>query len=54
MRDRFILATILEIIGLAAFAFGIGMIFVPAGVIVGGAAVAVIGYASGIDPKADS
>lgn len=52
MRDRFILATVLEVLGLVVVAVGVGLVYVPAGVIVGGLALAVIGYASGVDPKA--
>lgn len=54
MRDRFILATVLEVLGLLAVAVGVGLVYLPAGVIAGGLALAVIGYASGVDPKADS
>jgi len=54
MRDRFIFATVLEVLGLVTVAVGVGLIFLPAGVIVGGLALALVGYASGVDPKADS
>jgi hypothetical protein len=40
-----------EVIGLGTVAYGVGMIFLPAGVIVAGVSLCFIGYALGGDPK---
>ena len=52
VRQRFIISTLLQLVGLAAAAVGIGLVFLPAGLIAAGAALVLIGYASGVDPSA--
>lgn len=56
VRQRFIISTLLQLVGLAAAAVGIGLVFLPAGLIAAGASLVLIGYASGVDPsvKADA
>jgi hypothetical protein len=38
-----------EIVGLSAIAFGVGMIYLPAGIIAAGIALCFLGYATGGD-----
>jgi hypothetical protein len=52
VRQRFIISTLLQLVGLAAAAVGIGLVFLPAGLIAAGASLVLIGYASGVDPSA--
>lgn len=56
VRQRFIISTLLQLVGLAAAAVGIGLVFLPAGLIAAGASLVLVGYASGVDPsvKADA
>lgn len=54
VRRRFIIATIVQIVGLSAAAVGIGLIFVPAGVVFAGAALVLVGYAAGVDPSIEA
>ena len=52
VRQRFIISTLLQLVGLAVAAVGIGLVFLPAGLIAAGASLVLIGYASGVDPSA--
>jgi len=52
VQRRFIISTLIQLVGLAAAAVGIGLIFLPAGLIAAGASLVVVGYASGVDPSA--
>jgi len=52
VQRRFIISTLIQLVGLAAAAVGIGIIFLPAGLIAAGASLVVVGYASGVDPSA--
>jgi hypothetical protein len=52
VRQRFIISTLLQLVGLGAASVGIGLIFLPAGLIAAGAALVLVGYASGVDPSA--
>jgi hypothetical protein len=52
VRQRFIISTLLQLVGLAAAAVGIGLVFLPAGLIAAGASLVLVGYASGVDPSA--
>jgi hypothetical protein len=52
VQRRFIISTLIQLVGLAAAAVGIGLICPPAGLIAAGASLVVVGYASGVDPSA--
>ena len=56
VQRRFIISTLIQLVGLAAAAVGIAMVYLPAGLIAAGASLVLIGYASGVDPsgKADA
>jgi hypothetical protein len=52
VQRRFIISTLIQLVGLAAAAVGIAMVYLPAGLIAAGASLVVVGYASGVDPSA--
>lgn len=52
VQRRFIISTLIQLVGLAAAAVGIGLVYLPAGLIAAGASLVVVGYASGVDPSA--
>lgn len=54
VRQRFIISTLMQLVGLAAAAVGIGLIFLPAGLIAAGAALVLVGYAAGVDPSVEA
>lgn len=54
MRNRFLWSTVVQLLGLVAVAVGVALVYLPAGVIVGGLSLGLLGWVLGIDPKADS
>lgn len=54
MRNRFVWSTLLQLAGLIAVAVGISLIYFPAGLVAGGLALGLVGWATGIDPKAQA
>ena len=54
VQRRFIISTLLQLVGLGAASVGVGLIFLPAGLIAAGASLVLIGYASGVDPSVEA
>lgn len=54
VQRRFIIATLLQLVGLGAASVGVGLIFLPAGLIAAGASLVLVGYASGVDPSVEA
>lgn len=51
VRQRFIISTLLQLVGLGAASVGVGLVYLPAGLIAAGASLVLVGYASGVDPS---
>ena len=54
VQRRFIISTLMQLVGLGAVSVGVGLIFLPAGLIAAGAALVLIGYAAGVDPSTEA
>jgi hypothetical protein len=54
VQRRFIISTLLQLVGLGAASVGVGLIFLPAGLIAAGASLVLVGYASGVDPSVEA
>jgi hypothetical protein len=52
VQRRFIISTLIQLVGLAVGAIGIAMVYLPAGLIAAGASLVLVGYASGVNPSA--